>query len=340
MRQIIERKSTRIGLIVLGCIAICIAMVLILSCTRNTLSPKLPPRISDFFSNSTRLCSFIRNVADGSFQDGSNRSSAKPYCGGPDKMIVLLIGVETYEGYERGRAVLIKLVRIDMVNANAQVLSIPADLLVKIPGLEEYRLNEGMINAAYAWGNIYLGEGEGPVLLSKTLHTNFSIEVDYYLAGNREFFIHVIDAIGGIELDVPETEAGIQAGIRHFDGEQVQWYLRSRANDTDAKRLERQSQIFSAIIGKMVQPSQLIRIPRLFSIFRDSMLTDITPITVAKMTCIASVLQDLPISFFSLPTDSFAIGEDDNERTVLFPDLERMQSFLKDFINGDITESQ
>ena len=89
---------------------------------------------------------------------------------------------------------------LDPVTMEAGVLSIPRDLWVPIPGY-----TEGRINTAHAIGDAYDHPGGGTALAVETVEYNLGIEIDYFVRVNFQGFVQLVDAIGGIEMEVPET---------------------------------------------------------------------------------------------------------------------------------------
>ncbi len=119
------------------------------------------------------------------------------------------------------------------------------------------------INACYANG--------GAVKLIETIQNNFKIKIDYYVSVNFDSFSSIVDALGGITLDVQEYEAAaVRAEIRGscpsgegvvLNGEQALAFCRIRKCDADAdvSRTRRQRQFINALIdeAKNISISQI-----------------------------------------------------------------------------------
>ena len=106
---------------------------------------------------------------------------------------ILLIGNDSRTDDESGRSDAMILVSISSRTNSIHLTSFLRDMYVDIPGHDGNRLN-----AAYAYG--------GPELLMETLEENFDIEVNRYMLVNFQAFANLIDAVGGIELDVTNEE--------------------------------------------------------------------------------------------------------------------------------------
>ena len=135
-------------------------------------------------------------------------AAPQPLCGGPEVMNILAIGSDARgQHYLYGLADIIRLVRVDFVQARVTILEVPRDLWVDIPEISDhYNITQGKLNQAYLYGNkglgYYDGPGEGPGLLARTLNLNFGARPDQYLAVNMRTFEAVVDAIGGIDVDL------------------------------------------------------------------------------------------------------------------------------------------
>jgi LCP family protein required for cell wall assembly len=156
---------------------------------------------------------------------------------------------------------------VQATNDRRQVISLPRDLKVEIPGNGTNR-----INAAYAFG--------GPNLLVQTVAGATGIRPAHYLEVGFGGFAAIVDALGGIELDVPypsrDLKSGldIPAGRQTIDGATALAYVRSRsleelrdgewvaAGGGDIARTGRQREVLLQIIDKASSPLGLLRAPR------------------------------------------------------------------------------
>ena len=124
-------------------------------------------------------------------------------------MNILAVGSDARgDHYLYGLADVIRLVRVDFVNARVSILEVPRDLWVQIPEIaDHYDISQGKLNQSYLYGNkglgYYDGPGEGPGLLARTLNLNFGAQPDHYLAVNMHTFESIVDAIGGIDVYLP-----------------------------------------------------------------------------------------------------------------------------------------
>lgn len=166
-----------------------------------------------------------------------------------DPVTFLLVGSDTRAQLEPGetpdgRSDAIMLARFAADRRHAQVISIPRDSWVNIPG---YGMDK--INAAYAF--------EGPSLLIQTVEEVTGVRVDHYAAIDFDGLIQVTDDLGGVDVVVAETTShgpyAFPAGLNHLNGDEARWYLGQRYGlaGGDLDRVRRQQQYLQAMFGKL-----------------------------------------------------------------------------------------
>jgi LCP family protein required for cell wall assembly len=146
--------------------------------------------------------------------------------------------------------------------AHIGVLSIPRDLFITAPGYGLQRINT--INV--------LGEmesaGTGAHLVSRSIDESFSVPINRYLRLDFQAFTALVDAIGGVSIDVPRriidyqfptADYGtmvveFQPGWQHMDGDTALIYARTRHADDDYGRAGRQQQVLQAVALKLLNP--------------------------------------------------------------------------------------
>jgi LCP family protein required for cell wall assembly len=268
-----------------------------------------------------------------------------PQCGGPPVMYLLIVGSDTLTGdYESGFADVIRIVRLDFVAPSATVLSIPRDLWVRIPGLEQYGIVENRVKTAYAYGNAYNFPGEGVSLLVQTLAQNFGTQVDHYVIINFDAFVAGVDAIGGIDIVIPEPVDGswqdlpyFPAGHYHMDGETTLQYARIREdNTTDLYRIDRQTQVILAIRERMLSPQILPTLPRLVDSMKGASQTDLSPSQISSLLCIGQKIEPDAIQTVKMDYSMTTSTINAWDFEVLLPDYEAITRFVQDFNAGAV----
>lgn len=182
----------------------------------------------------------------------------------------------------------ILLLRTDPKHHRLYYLSVPRDLVVPIPGAGTQK-----INAAFQVG--------GPALAIRTVHDFTSIPINHVVVVNFADFKDLIDALGGIDVNVPRpirsnhfdcpypTQAQcdrwkgwrFEKGVQHMNGERALVYSRIRENlldpsETDFTRGARQQAVLNAVAAKFTSVGTLVRMPFSGSSFVKPLTTDLT----------------------------------------------------------------
>jgi LCP family protein required for cell wall assembly len=158
-----------------------------------------------------------------------------------------------------GRSDSILLARVDLVGKKIDAVTIPRDTAVRIPG---YR-GVHKINAAHSYG--------GPDKTIETIEATFGVRADAYVTINFEGFQKLVDAIGGIDVNVEKRlkyddnwgnlHIDLYPGPQHLNGYQAMGYVRIRKSDNDEMRSRRQHEFLEAVRTKIKQPSTFGRLP-------------------------------------------------------------------------------
>lgn len=174
---------------------------------------------------------------------------------------VLLIGTDARSSKEQGRSDAMMIATIDEQHKKIKLTSLARDTYVDIPGHGEQKLNH-----AYSYG--------GADLLMQTIEHNFYIDISNYAIVNFNSFSSIIDALGGVTVEVKENELSElnkyipecfeastnnknrkielieEAGIQKLNGYQALSYSRIRKNDNATERDNRQRKVLQALMDK------------------------------------------------------------------------------------------
>lgn len=280
-----------------------------------------------------------------------------PLCGGPPVMVVLGVGVDTEDNtYTYGLGDAIRIARLDFVTPRVTVLSMPRDLWVEIPDISDhYGISQGKLNQSYLYGSpgmgYYDGAGAGPGLMARTLDLNFGLRVDHYGAVNMLTFSRIVDAVGGIEIYLPEDVDGrptnettedmgyFDSGQQHFTGDEALRFSRIRKRYNDFTRMDHQSMVLCALKKKLLAPTVLPRIPKVITAFQDSVVTDLSLEQLSQMACLLPYLEKENLIFTSLPEEIMQPGRAVNPQTgqttfVMDVDFDVIRTYVKDFLAG------
>ena len=192
-----------------------------------------------------------------------------------DKATIMIMGVDERSD-DVGRSDTLMVATIDPVKNEASLLSIPRDTRVAIP-----RNGYDKINAAYAYG--------GEELTQRTVEDLLGVRIDHYVIINIHAFQKIVDAIGGIDIDVekrmyyedPWDDDGgliidLRPGRQHMDGKTAVTYVRYRDEEGDIGRVQRQQKFMRACVDAVTTPAILPRLPAIIASIIDSVKTDLS----------------------------------------------------------------
>ncbi len=136
------------------------------------------------------------------------------------------------------------LLHIPDSSATPTLVSLPRDSYLDIPGKKKQKLN-----AAFALG--------GPQLLVRTVENATGLHIDHYAEIGFGGFVHIVDAVGGVDMCIdkpmkdPKAGLDLQPGCQELNGAQALGFVRTRATPrADLDRIARQRQFLSALVDK------------------------------------------------------------------------------------------
>lgn len=174
----------------------------------------------------------------------------------PLRTNLLVLGIDrTPDGSAVGRSDTIILMSVIPLKPDVNMLSIPRDLWVNIPGVGENRINTAHFFAEAAQ------PGSGPEAAVQTVEQNFGVKVPYYVRIRFDTFLRVIDAFGGVTVDLPTDMAGLPAGRHHLNGEQALAFVRDRQGADDFFRMSHGQLLVRALIRQSLTPETWQRFP-------------------------------------------------------------------------------
>jgi len=229
------------------------------------------------------------------FVEPTLEAGKKPVCGDEAAWNVLLVGIDYSDPqYTYGLADVIRVVRVDFVEMKVNMVALPRDLLVEAPEGRFTEQNPMKINQAYlfgtpGWGG-YLGEGIGANSLAEVIRYNFGVTPQHYAVVNFDTVINFIDAIGGVEVNLPQgvtdpnpSLGSFPAGPQTLSGERALALMRIRTNYSDSFRVSNQTLVMKAILSKLMQPASLVKVPSLLNQFSEAFLTDLSIDQIASL---------------------------------------------------------
>jgi LCP family protein required for cell wall assembly len=210
------------------------------------------------------------------------------------------------------------LLSIKPVSQKAVIISIPRDLVVPIPALPGNGTISARMNLAYAIGvdrqsfpNVrdrWRSPTGGGDLAAATAAAVTGQPVDYWVAVDFRAFRQVVDAVGGVDITIPEplddpyfpagetaayTHIHFDAGLQHLTGGQALEYARSRQTTSDFDRSRRQRLLLLAIQHRIDSLRSLPQLVGLVSALRDNVRTNLRPVELRELAhTLAHIPQD------------------------------------------------
>lgn len=191
--------------------------------------------------------SIIGQLKDLLFNDGKHLAGETE---GRINVLLLAVGGEGHQG--ENLADTIMLASFAPANQQVALLSIPRDLYVQVPD-EDYF---SKINAVHAYGETKK-DGRGPIVLEELVTKITGQPIHYYARIDFTAFKQIIDAVGGVDIDISHSffdywhKIDFRAGREHMDGERSLAYVRARyvegSEGGDFKRAARQQQVLLAL---------------------------------------------------------------------------------------------
>lgn len=200
----------------------------------------------------------------------------------PGKRITFLVlGVDKRPG-DRGRSDMMLVASYDTAQEQLAVVSIARDTWLQIPGH-----GYDKVNHAYAFG--------GERLAVRSIERALNLPIDYYVTLSFNGFARIVDALGGVEVDVAKRMyyhdpddlvmgpdglvIDLWPGPQPMDGLTLLKYTRFRTDDEgDLGRMRRQQEAIKELMKVAARPATLVRLPQLIPALYDTVETDL-PLT-------------------------------------------------------------
>lgn len=194
------------------------------------------------------------------------------YATNPPEMInILVIGVDARTGQSAAlaRTDSLMIVSLDPQRGQVSVLSVPRDMYIVSPEFGPLPVNTVTRNGELA------NPGAGVDELIDSLESEFGIKIQHWIRFEFEGFVAVVDAVGGINVNVPKRIVDTQypkpdgdvelvifePGEQSMNGETALKYARTRHTDNDYERTKRQQQVVQGIVAKLVSLRTVYRAP-------------------------------------------------------------------------------
>lgn len=344
--------------------------------TRTSESTKAPPKPTSAPTAAPSGSTPTNTPTKTLFTIPTLTATPAPVCGETRLLYFLVAGVgDMDETYSYGVTDVIRVVRVDFVTPKVSILTLPRDLLVELPNTFDSNGNEltqGKLNQAYFFGspnmNYYKGPGNGPGALAETIANNFDLYVDHYGIVNMQVFIDMIDAMGGVDIwlpqfvdgrpqdeesfDLDKSQGYFEQGWNHMSGKDALSFVRIRARIGEKARTDNQTLLICALKDQLSQPSIIGTIPKMVGSLIENTQTDLTPAQISDLACLLPKLTSENLQFVSMSIwneknnpDGMLIPAYENianmngESYVYTYDSDAVKAFIDKFENDQIEPS-
>lgn len=228
------------------------------------------------------------------------------------------------------------------------MLSVPRDLWVQLPDLAQ--VPGGRINTAYHYGELYQAPGGGPGELSAVFANTFGLRVDRYVVVSFSAFEQGIDAIGGIDLNIPELihdgnyplrdgsgtiAIDIPAGQVHLDGSHALIFARIRHDSSDFRRMRRQQQVLFAVRNRLLSPETIPHLPALAQVLVSAARTNLSLEDLALLGCLGPRIGQDAIQTWVIDSSMAQDTRLADGAQVLLPNMDAIVPVLEQFNAGE-----
>ena len=247
---------------------------------------------------------------------------------------IALFGLDSRNHDYEGRSDAIMVASVNGKTGKIKLVSIARDTYVNVPGYGETKINH-----AYAYG--------GAELAIQTINENFNLDITDYAAVNFDSLADVIDAMGGIDLEVTEEERYQinayllegeplrESGMVHLNGPQAVSYARIRKIDSDTMRTERQRKVLECLFEKAKDISPL-EYPSYIRKFAPMIETSLTNEEILELVSVGAN-PNLTLEQGAFPNDYIqSTGQTIGGVWYYVYDIDQAADMLHEFIYNDV----
>ncbi len=267
--------------------------------TNTTLAPATTTLATVAPTSTTRATPTSRTVAT-TAPPSTTTTEAPLEWGSDERLTFLLIGTDAGYGRRGARADSIMVATIDLRDGYVALFGIPrntgdlplSESAARALGMQTY---PGMISDLYeeALGHPELapqGQNPGAVVLRDTAGALLGLPVHHYAVVDMGGFVDLVDAFGGIKVNVKERVwvrlspprpgedyrvYDIRPGVQELDGHEALAFARSRTGSNDYERMRRQRCVIMALLTQNGAAELALRFPAMVDVIREDLQTDI-----------------------------------------------------------------
>ena len=199
-----------------------------------------------------------------------------------------------------GRTDTMLLVRVDPENDEVNVMSIPRDTRVEIPGFGIEKINQANF------------EGGAELAAQTVMHNFDNVKIDRFLRVSTNAFKEIVDLVGGVEVLVPKemkyedkTQGlviDLQPGLQNLDGDEAEQFARFRQDSYgDIGRVQRQQILLKALRQRMTNPLVLPKLPQIVKVLQEHIDTNLSAEEMLALAGFGLKLESKDLHMVMLP---------------------------------------
>lgn len=195
-----------------------------------------------------------------------------------DNISIMIVGIDDSEKRSQGegnsRSDALLVATLNNKDKSIKLVSIPRDSYLYIPTVGY----KDKITHAHAYGGIDATR--------ETVEGLLNVPIDYYFRVNFDAFIEIVDALGGVTVDVPyeineldendKRTVHLMPGTQEVNGREALALARTRHQDSDVERGKRQQMILEAIASKATSVTSFTKYDKVLAAVGNNMQTDMT----------------------------------------------------------------
>lgn len=270
------KSVKKILLIILGVVLLLLAAVIIgVAVYYNSMLDKINyvevPKIT--YTQATESGMETADTSPEASEETVTETTAPHVASSADYINFLVVGQAAREGEEARLADTMILCTLNTYEKTLTLTSMLRDSFVKMPDYKGHDGGRIKLTMIYHLGSYYSdGDPAGSMeLMNQTLYNNFGVEVDYNFEVDFEAFVWIVNAIGGIDIELTEAEADylndddvwvtydVEPGMAHLDGMAALSYARMRKaegdNESDIIRTSRARKVMTILLEELKKES-------------------------------------------------------------------------------------
>ncbi|MBN2106018.1 MAG: LCP family protein [Deltaproteobacteria bacterium] len=303
----------------------------------HALSPTAPAAAAKEFPG--KVAQLIELSIGEEEKDAEEPFMGSSNCGFSDALIILFLGTDERQEYPYG-ADAIRFLKVDYSDLTVACVDLSRDLWVKTPALADKKIKEARLGDVFdivqtgTKGTLKEQYLAATTAMAQIIYDNFGVAPDRYMTVPQSSFADLVDGLGGIEVEVPyDVDAYkhvVLAGKRNLTGQEALSYIRQVdvIGLGDLGRNIRQVPYVKAVLQRMGEPANLVKLPGLIGRLRENFVTDLSPARIASLGCMLSQVPRDNITFHALRFDMTSPGP----QASLRPDTAKIKPWIQELL--------